>query len=740
MNLDEMTELSSLEGTVSTLVYQNKENGYTVLRLKIESGESVNVVGVLPLMSVGERIIATGSWTRHPQHGDQFQAQWVEHKMPAGADAIYAYLSSRVIKGIGARTARKIVDLFGDKSLDIIENEFERLTVIPGITYEKAREINKSMIKQVGIRRLMEFLLAHNLPAQLAMRLYKAYGELSMQIVCDNPYVLAGSYFDVDFSVVDAFALELGIDGQSEQRLEAGTIFELTHNLSNGHSFLPLEKLIQATATLLNAESGLIREAAQSLAERNEIIIDRVAGIEACYLSEYYEAETCVADRINHMAERSFDLPPDMDEIIDAIENQQGITYATMQREAIKKAAKCQIMILTGGPGTGKTTTVQGILAVFEALELKTVIAAPTGRAAKRMSELCGKEASTIHRLLDVQFREETGDMVFTHDESEPIKADAVIVDETSMVDLQLMYALLSALSKECRLILVGDPDQLPSVGAGNLFSDMIRSKNVAMVSLTEIFRQAQESLIVTNAHRVNRGELPELSIKDMDFFFLKRRNSTGVIETIIELCKTRLPEHMGIAPDQIQVLSPTRRHETGTNSLNRHLQEALNPPAPGKREKKFGEFIFREGDRVMQIRNNYDIIWKKANGPEVGTGVFNGDIGQILSIDLAIETIDIQFEDKIAEYSFSMLQELEPAYAMTIHKAQGSEYRAVIMAALDGSQYLLTRSVLYTAMTRARELFIAVGDEQIIAHMTKNDKQRRRYSGLRARLADDGS
>ena len=426
--------------------------------------------------------------------------------------------------------------------------------------------------------------------------------------------------------------------------------------------------------------------------------------------------------------------PHGLEELIDRIQAEQGITYAPQQRQAVELAATSQVMLLTGGPGTGKTTSLRGVLALFDALGLETALAAPTGRAAKRLGELCGAEGTTIHRLLETQYDPHSGRLVFAHDESDPLKADAVIVDETSMVDITLMHGLLSALRPECRLILVGDPDQLPSVGPGNLFSDLIRSGVIPMVRLTEIFRQAAESAIVRSAHGVNRGELPDLRDNKHDFFFLRRKEPARAAETIVELVKTRLPNNMGIPPEQIQVLSPTRKRTAGTASLNRAIQEAVNPPGPDRPERRFGEYIFRRGDRVMQVRNNYDVVWK--DGLTSGMGVFNGDIGQVVEVDNRAELLTVDFDGRRVEYTPDMLGELEPAYAITVHKAQGSEYRAVILAVCEGAPMLLTRGVLYTAITRARELLILVGDEDVVAHMTANDRQQRRYSGLRWRLA----
>lgn len=655
--------------------------------------------------------------------------------MPESKDEILAYLSSRAVKGIGPKTAARIVTAFGSKSLEVIENDPESLSQVPGISLSKAKEISENFRRQVGMRRLIEFLAAHHLPAELAMRLYRAYGELAVDALQDDPYMLTQPYFGADFAAVDAFALELDVAADDDRRVEAGILFELTFNQNNGHVFIPREKLAEATAALLNLNVEIICEGIVRLAETDRLVMETIAGLEACYVPELHEAETYLCDRILSMRENAPETPRALEGILREIQEEAEIAYAEKQLAAIRAAAENRILIVTGGPGTGKTTTMAGILQLFDKMKLTTQLAAPTGRAAKRLSECTGREASTIHRLLEAQYDQETGALCFFHDEDAPLRTDAMVVDETSMVDILLMQSLLRALPKRCRLILVGDPDQLPSVGPGNLFSDLIRSGAVPTVRLTEIFRQAQESLIVMNAHAVNHGELPDLSVKNKDFFFMKRRSAEAVVQTIRELCSQRLPQNMGIDPTDIQVLSPTRKNETGTKNLNHRLQEVLNPADPSKKEKKYGDFLFREGDRVMQIRNNYDILWKRVGGIGSGAGIFNGDIGKITAIDHQEETLTVVFDDREAQYDFAMLSELELAYAMTVHKSQGSEYRAVVLTAWSGSRYLLTRSVLYTAVTRAKDLLIMVGNEEVIAAMVANDRQTRRYSGLKLRL-----
>ena len=725
-------EQELISGTVAAVVFQNQENGYAVIKLDSEEGGLITVVGTIPVPVAGERLIVTGKWGTHANYGRQFEAEFLERMLPDSSKEILAYLSSRAVRGIGPKTAEKIVAAFGEDSLKILERAPERLSEISGISMKKALEMGASFRQQVGVRHLIEFLAAYHIPAETAVQLYRAYGGRAMELVQENPYLLTQPQFGAVFSSADTLALELGFDGNDPRRVEAGVLFELRHNLANGHSFLPKDKLTAATASLLELEAAEVEEAMDRLCELGRIELDEIAGLQAVYLPEYYEAESYITQRILRTASQT---PQARKEVsVASIEAVNGIRYAEKQREAICAAAQERVMILTGGPGTGKTTTLAGILTLFDQRHLQTLLAAPTGRAAKRLSELTGREASTIHRLLETQISPETGEMVFMRDEDEPLKCDALIVDEVSMVDVLLMHSLLLALPQEAKLILVGDPDQLPSVGAGRLFSDLITSGAVKTICLTEIFRQAQQSLIVMNAHAVNRGELPVLTVKDRDFFFMKRRTAESVVQTIADLCARRLPENMGIRPEDIQVISPTRKGETGTINLNRVLQAALNPPQPSKKEKYCGEICFREGDRVMQIRNNYDILWKRPDGGS-GTGIFNGDIGIICRIDPYEDQVHIRFDDRDAVYDSDMLTELELAYAITAHKSQGSEYKAVIFAVFGGAPPLLTRGVLYTAITRARELLILVGNEEVVAQMTYNNRRDKRYSGLRWRL-----
>ncbi len=733
-------ELEIIQGAVSAVVYQNYDNGYAVLRLTADDGQTVTVVGTIPLPVPGERLMVTGKWGSHPSYGRQFEAEFLERLLPQTESEILRYLSARIIKGIGPVTAARIVRKFGDKTLYVMEQEPERLAEVTGISRDKAKAIGEAFRVRVGMRQLMEFFALHQLPAELAVRAYKVYGEGTVELLYDDPYLLTDEGLDAPFGAVDRFAIELGISGEDPRRVRSGIVFELRYNLAAGHSFLPEGKLIAATAELLSVPESVVAKSVETLLKNQLLVRDTLANMDILYLPELYEAECYIARRLQSAAKYSFSEPRNIKSWLRAAAMESQVAYSQQQEQAIRQAATEGLLLITGGPGTGKTTILKGVLSLFEKMQLRCVLAAPTGRAAQRLTEVTGQEASTIHRLLEAGIDPSTGKMVFARDEHNPLKADVVIVDEMSMVDVLLLHDLLRAVPEGKRLVFVGDPDQLPPVGPGFPFGDCLRSGVLPAVRLTEIFRQAQESLIVMNAHRVNRGEYPELSNKTSDFFFLPCRSEEEVRRTIAGLCSTRLPKNMGIMPEQIQVLSPSRKGGVGTAVLNQILQQELNPAAPRKKERQFGDFSFREGDRVMQIRNNYDIIWKRRDTDTVGCGIFNGDVGTITEIDLQEETLTVLFDDREAVYDFTQLNELESAYAITVHKSQGSEYRAVILAAWNGSPYLLSRSVLYTAITRARELLIVVGRQETIALMTENAKKGNRYSGLKLRLQGNGT
>ena len=731
-----MGEQQTLIGTIASVIYQNEENGYAVIRLVTDDGELVTVTGCVPCAAPGEELAATGTFVTHPQHGEQFAADEVERHMPATESSILDFLASGVIRGVGPATAEKLVERFGPDTLDVLENAPEELRKMKGITDKRAREIAESFREQMGLRRLMEFLTRFELPVALAVPLYRRFGAGAMEALRRNPYLLVDEPFGVDFALADEIALALG--GDASCRTEAGLLFELSHNeQSGGHVFLPRDKLLAATAQLLDEPPDAVEKSLDDLVDAGRIAQAGIANVTACYLARCAEAEQYVALRIRAMLSDRPDKLRGAKKAIDEIEREQGIEYAPLQRKAVELASEQELLILTGGPGTGKTTSVRAILTLFERMGLDVLLAAPTGRAAKRMGEVCERDAQTIHRMLGMSWDERTGQVKFQKNEKDPLKADAVIVDETSMVDLALMRAFLAALKPGCRLVLVGDPDQLPSVGAGNVFSDLIRSGRVETVALTEVFRQAQQSAIIRNAHAVNEGRVPELTNSAAaDFFFLPRRDPVRLVDTVVELCKTRLPDKMGIPAADIQVLTPTRKGATGTAALNHALQAALNPPAEGKRERLFGDTVYREGDRVMQTRNDYDVVWEREDGT-AGTGVFNGDVGQIVQIDPSGELLTIAFDDRVATYTVDMLAELDMAYAMTVHKSQGSEYRGVVFVSAPCAPGLEVRGVLYTAITRARELMVVVGDDSTIRRMAENDRRARRYSGLRWRLAE---
>lgn len=733
-----MVEQTEINGIISSVIYLNDENGYAVVRMETDSGEMVTAVGCLPYIAPGEMISAEGSWVTHAQHGRQFKIEQSNRLLPTSADGIYEYLAGSTVKGIGPATAALIVDRFKEKSLDILEMHPEKLAEIKGISLTKAKDLSASFKKQAGVRRLTEFLCAYGIKPLVALKLYRAYGSAALETVHENPYIISASHIGASFSEADNLALELGIEGDSINRISAAVLFELQHNSGNGHCFIPRDKLIAATSQLISVPADLVSDAIDSLSENGGLVCDKVANLNVCYLTELYEAETYTAERLKSMVGLKTKSSANIERLITKLESLYDISYAPLQKQSIELALNNRILVITGGPGTGKTTILKGILSLYDELELETLLAAPTGRAAKRMSELTGREASTIHRLLGAKMAEDGETVVFSKHEGDPLNCDALVLDECSMVDITLMSSLLKALKPGCRLVLVGDADQLPSVGPGNVFSDIIRSQTVPTVRLTEIFRQKGDSRIVRNAHMINRGEHPDFEANTGDFFRLRRLKGGTAVETIVELCARRLPENMKIPSASIQVLSPTRKGETGTVNLNKRLQAALNPPSESKKEKLFGEAVFRVGDRVIQTKNNYDTIWKTKGGVS-GAGVYNGDIGTIAQIDPITETLTVDFEDKLATYSFDMLNELEHAWALTVHKSQGSEYRAVVLALSGDVQMLLTRGVLYTAVTRAKELLIMVGDDNIAHRMIDNNKQSRRYSALRLRLiADD--
>ena len=735
--MNALGERVTVEGSVDAVIFQNEENGYTVLLLRVDGeDEPITVVGCIPCAAAGEGMTVTGVWVNHPVHGPQLSAESVERRLPQEEEDIVSYLSSGILKGIGPATAQRLVERFGTDTLRVLEEEPERLRTIKGITAKKAMELSEAFRALTGLRQVMEFLARYDLPVYLAMAVQRTYGDNALQMLRDDPYILSRAQFGVDFAVADAIAISMGFGGDDPCRLRAAIEYELAHNAGNGHVFLPREKLLAATAQLVAVDTDMVETALDKLIDSFAVVEKPIANVRGCYLPRLYQAETFVAQRLLSMLRAPVEQLRQVDKTIDAIEKEQGVSYAPLQRQAVRMAAEGGVLLLTGGPGTGKTTSLRGIVALYRRMGLDVALLAPTGRAAKRLGEVTDCDAQTIHRALGMSYNDLTGQAAFKKNGSDPLEAHAVIVDEMSMVDLELMQALLEALRPGCRLVLVGDPDQLPSVGAGNVLGDLLRSTVVPTVSLTQVFRQAEQSAIIRNAHAVNMGQPPQLDSNQGDFFFLCRRSPDRLVQTVVELCRDRLPRNMNIPAEQIQVLSPTRKGACGTAALNRALQAALNPPSPQKRQKQWGDVTFRVGDRVMQTKNNYDVLWEKDDGT-AGSGIFNGDVGVIQDIDSSGELIVLRFDDRTATYTADLLSQLDMAYAITVHKSQGSEYPAVILVSAPAAPSLMVRGVLYTAITRARRLLILVGDDAVPARMAENDRQQRRYSGLRRRLKE---
>ena len=717
-----------LNGVVEGVIYRNPENGYSVLDVSCD-GKLITAVGLLSVVEPGESLSLRGQWVLHPTYGSQFKVESFERNTPKSAADMLRYLSGGTIKGVGPATAQRIVDRFGDRTFAVIENEPDRLAEIRGISREKADAICDAFRKQFAVRETMIYLEKYGMTPTECLNTYKAFGSASVERVTENPYCLCGAKVGIGFVRADEIAQRMEHAVDPMYRARAGVLHIIRHNLQNGHTCLPREKLIAPACSLLGFEDGDAQRVIDDLIEDKELVQIDMDGRGYLFLPYMYLAEKNIADRIHVMLK----FPPQKDSPvvsdIDAIEKEKGIRFEKKQRQAILTAVRQGLLVLTGGPGTGKTTTLNGILSLYEKRKLRVLLAAPTGRAAKRMSEVTGREAKTLHRLLEVQFGDNDR-QTFARNFEHPLEADAVIVDELSMVDVQLFWGLLDALPLGCRLIMVGDSDQLPPVGAGNVLQDIIASGLLPVVALTQVFRQAMESLIVTNAHRIVGGEYPILDEKDKDFFFLQRDNVFSAADTLVDLYTNRLPKAYGYDPiDDMQIICPSRKGEAGTVSLNRSLQQKLNPPAEGKAEVPSAGRVFRVGDKVMQTKNNYDIIWIRDG--QTGEGIFNGDIGVVLAINQTANMCKIRFDDKTALYPFDNLKELEHAYAVTVHKSQGCEFEAVLMSVVGVVPQLCYRNLLYTAVTRAKTRMIVVGSRAMIEAMVDNDKKTRRYSAL---------
>jgi exodeoxyribonuclease V alpha subunit len=725
----EQEELIKLDGSVEGVIFHNADNGFSVVEMECNN-ELITIVGELPQLSAGEDISVTGVWAIHPNFGRQFKVSLIERSMPTSSGSILKYLSSGAIKGIGPATAHTLVKEFGDKTLEVIENAPERLASIKGISKNKAISISEEYKKQFGVRCVMLFFQQYGITPSESVRIWKKWGNASVDIIKSNPYMVCG-ISRISFERADAIANTLGLMPDCCERISAGIIHVLKHNRNNGHTYIPREKLLEASKSMLDVSLDKAEISLDQLLLSKSLISVNLQDRHCIFLPEFYRAEKFIAGRIQLML-RAF--TPDAEDIsakIDKAQNDCGVTFAPEQRDAIYAAISKGVMILTGGPGTGKTTTINGIIRLLEDMELKVVLAAPTGRAAKRMTELVGREAKTIHRLLEMEF-DDNDIQRFARNEGRPLECDAIIVDEISMVDIMLMESLLRALRLGCRLIMVGDADQLPPVGAGNVLRDLIACGYIPIIKLKHIFRQAALSLIVTNAHKIVKGEMPILDSRDADFFFLPCQSDIQVARTVKDLCFRRLPEAYNLSPLwDIQVIAPGRKGPLGTGEINRMLQEALNPPSQDKNEVRLNGMLFREGDKLMQIKNNYDLQWKRDNGEE-GAGIFNGDIGVLTKVMKAQSTFTIKFEDRCCKYGFEQADELELAYAITTHKSQGSEFRVVILPLFSGSPHLFYRNLLYTAVTRAKEKVIIAGSENAIKTMVENARKALRYSALK--------
>ncbi len=724
-----MDELVTITGVVEYITFQNTENGYTVLDFSSD-GELYTATGNAGSLYCGEKVTLIGTWTVHPTFGKQFKIENCRREMPETAGEMLSYLSSGIIKGVKEKTAAKIVEAFGDESFYVIEKYPERLATIKGISLEKAREISREFIKAAEKGEALIALERYGMTISECLRVFKIYGAKSVDIVEKNPYLLCSDGIGINFERACDIAEKLPVKPADEYRIAAGVLYVVRHNLHNGHTCLPREKLIPTAAQLLGCSNDAADISIDSLVEQKQLVSYFLNGKEFIFLYDIFNAEKKAADSILFMKKFTPKCDRSIEEEIKKAELISGILYNEKQRKAIEIAFEKGLLILTGGPGTGKTTTLRGILKVLESQGLEVVLTAPTGRAAKRMSDLTGREAKTIHRLLEVEW-DKNDKPVFSRNRRNPISANAVIIDELSMVDITVFSSLLEALPIGCRLIMVGDSDQLPPVGAGNVLHDLINSKALPVVELNEVFRQAMESLIVTNAHKIVRGEMPEIMRMDKDFFFMERPAPYAAAATISELCSTRLPKAYRYNPtEDIQVLCPSRKGEAGTVNLNKVLQKSLNPPAKHKREHTFGQRIFREGDKVMQIKNNYNITW--TSDETDGMGIFNGDIGVLERIDEGAHTLKIRFDDKIADYPFESHAELEHAYAVTVHKSQGNEFEAVVMPVTGVVEQLAYRNLLYTAVTRAKKLIVLVGARATVERMVANNSKSKRYSALK--------
>ena len=736
-----MSEKEKVEGYVEHIIFRNEENGYTVLNLSMK-GRELTCVGTLPMIGEGELIEASGDYIEHAAYGKQFRIESYETKVPQDSVALERYLGSGAIKGVGAALAARIVRRFGDDTLRIIEEEPERLAEVKGISERKAREIAQQVAEKAEMQNAMIFLSGYGIALNLGAKIYQQYGDNVYRILKENPYKMAEDIAGVGFRTADEIAGKIGIAVDSEFRIKSGLSYVLNQATAEGHVYLPEPVLLRRGQELLGVEPERMQKSLQDMAIDKKAVIRELPAeregdepLRIVYASQYYYLELSTARMLHELNITCEEDREAIEKRIGKIEKKYQIELDEMQKTAVVEAAYSGLMILTGGPGTGKTTTINAMIHYFEAEGLDIFLAAPTGRAAKRMTEATGCEACTIHRLLELtgNVDDSSANVHFERNADNPLDADVIIIDEMSMVDIHLMHALLSAIVPGTRLILVGDQNQLPSVGPGSVLRDLIRSECFPIVCLTHIFRQASQSDIVVNAHKIHNGEEVILDNKSKDFFFLKRYDVNVIWKVLVTLVSQKLPRYVDARPQDIQILTPMRKGALGVENLNQILQKYLNPPAPDKAERENGGNILREGDKVMQIRNDYDLVGEKPDG-DIENGIFNGDIGTIEKIDTRSETLSVRFDDRLYTYSVnsSEIEELEPAYAITVHKSQGSEFDAVVLPLFEGPELLYTRNLLYTAVTRAKKILIIVGDIRKVKYMVDNARSNKRYSGLK--------
>lgn len=723
-------QLLQLCGSVEEIIYRNESNGYTVMTV-MSDGATATAVGMLSDVNIGDELKLVGNWKNHSSYGEQFSFEYYEQFMPSTSDSILKYLSSGAVKGIGRATAKRLVDAFGENTLDVMQNEPVRMEEIRGISHEKALALCTEIRKAFGMREVMAYLEKYRISAQEAVKIWKAFGSEAISLIESDPYILCENNVNVSFERADNIAASLDKPCDDKCRIRAGIIYIITYNSGNGHTCLPYERLTAVTAKFLKLDDKLIDNMLDEMIMSGELILTQIEERDFVFLPLLYRSESYSASRLSMMLK----FPPEkitgVELALDTFEKKNNISYASLQRKAIIEAMSGGLLILTGGPGTGKTTTLNAIIELYKQCGIKVALCAPTGRAAQRMSEVTGCDAKTIHRLLEVEW-DKNDKPVFKRNERNMLDCDALIIDELSMVDVSLFEGVMRALPLGCRLVMVGDSDQLPSVGAGNVLGDLIASGRIPVVQLTEIFRQSMQSLIVTNAHKIVHGEMPEISRADGDFFFMASSEKEKIAGTIVDLCSSRLPRTYGFSSfEDIQVLCPGRKGELGVTDMNKRLQHILNPSKSPKYEIQMPVYTLRLGDKVMQTKNNYDLLWTKSDGSE-GSGIFNGDIGIIEDINKSSKSACVRFDDRVVIYSGDDLLDLELAYATTVHKSQGNEFNAVIIPMYYGPPQLYYRNLLYTAVTRAKKILILVGNVSTLKRMVDNNKKTMRYSGLK--------